>query len=42
MQENIALFDFTLTDEDMAAITGLNRDERIGGNPDTLAFVPSS
>ena len=37
MRENIELFDFTLTDEDMAAITGLDRGEdgRTGPHPDT-------
>ncbi|SEO68388.1 aldo/keto reductase [Actinacidiphila rubida] len=38
--ENFRLFDFELTDEDMAAITGLNRDERIGPDPDTFNWIP--
>jgi 2,5-diketo-D-gluconate reductase A len=35
--ENFALFDFTLSDEQMVSITALNRNARIGPNPDTLA-----
>jgi 2,5-diketo-D-gluconate reductase A len=34
IEENFALFDFELTDEQVAAITALNRNERIGPNPD--------
>ena len=37
IEENFALFDFVLSDEQVASITALNRDERIGPNPDTLA-----
>jgi len=36
VKENFALFDFELTEQDMALITGLNRDERTGPDPDTL------
>jgi 2,5-diketo-D-gluconate reductase A len=36
LEENFALFDFALRAEDMDAITGLNRDERIGPDPDTF------
>ena len=38
MQENFALFDFELTDTDVAAISGLDRGEngRTGPNPDTF------
>jgi 2,5-diketo-D-gluconate reductase A len=35
IEENFALFDFALSDEQTAAITALNRDERIGPNPDS-------
>jgi 2,5-diketo-D-gluconate reductase A len=35
IEENFALFDFSLSDEQIAAITALNRDERIGPNPDS-------
>jgi 2,5-diketo-D-gluconate reductase A len=36
IEENFALFDFELRDEQMDAISALNRDERIGPNPDTF------
>jgi 2,5-diketo-D-gluconate reductase A len=39
--ENFALFDFVLTDADMAAITGLHRkDGRRGPNPDEFNWIP--
>ena len=38
--ENFRLFDFELTDDDMAAITALDRGERIGPDPDTFNWVP--
>jgi 2,5-diketo-D-gluconate reductase A len=34
IEENFALFDFALTEEQIAAVSALNRDERIGPNPD--------
>jgi 2,5-diketo-D-gluconate reductase A len=34
VRENFEVFDFELTGPDMAAITGLNRDERRGSDPD--------
>jgi 2,5-diketo-D-gluconate reductase A len=40
MEENFALFDFELNDEQMAGISALNRDERTGPDPDTFAHVP--
>ncbi|ROS23907.1 aldo/keto reductase [Cellulomonas sp. PhB150] len=40
IRENLALFDFELDGVDMAAIDGLNRDERTGPNPDTFDYVP--
>jgi len=40
VEENFALFDFELTDDDLAAISGLNRDERTGPDPDTFNWVP--
>ena len=36
IEENFALFDFALTDEQIAAISALNRGERIGPDPDTF------
>lgn len=36
--ENAALFDFQLSDEDMSRIDGLNRDERVGPDPDNFDF----
>jgi len=39
LEENLELFDFSLTDEDMAALAGLADDERIGPNPDTFNRV---
>ena len=41
VEENFALFDFELSDEQMGAITGLNRDERIGPHPDTFDYMPT-
>jgi 2,5-diketo-D-gluconate reductase A len=38
--ENFRLFDFELEPDDMAAIAGLNRDERIGADPDTFNWMP--
>jgi 2,5-diketo-D-gluconate reductase A len=40
MEENFALFDFELTEDDVKALSALNRDERTGANPDTMAWVP--
>ena len=40
MQENFALFDFELGTEDMASLTGLDRGERTGPDPDTFDYVP--
>lgn len=37
--ENLELFDFSLADEDMAAIAGLATEERIGPNPETFNRV---
>ncbi len=41
VEENFALFDFELTDEDVTAISSLNRDERTGPDPDTFNYIPS-
>ena len=40
VRENFELFDFELTDDDIAAISALNKDERTGPDPDTFARVP--
>ena len=42
MRENFEIFDFALTDEEMAAITALDRGEdgRRGPNPDTFDWIP--
>jgi 2,5-diketo-D-gluconate reductase A len=40
VKENFELFDFELSDQDMAAIAGLNRDERTGFDPDTFNSMP--
>lgn len=38
IRENAAIFDFELSAEDMALIDALNKDERIGANPDNVTF----
>jgi 2,5-diketo-D-gluconate reductase A len=40
VEENFDVFDFVLPDEDIAAISGRNRDERTGPDPDTFNWVP--
>lgn len=40
IRENLAVFDFELTDADVTDITALNRDERTGPDPDTFDFIP--
>ena len=42
IRENFEIFDFELTDDDMAAITALDKGEegRTGAHPDTFAYVP--
>ncbi|HEY2504344.1 MAG TPA: aldo/keto reductase [Mycobacterium sp.] len=42
MKSNFDIFDFDLSNEDMDAITGLDRGEsgRTGPNPDTFDFIP--
>ena len=43
MAENLKIFDFELTAEDVAAIDALDKGEagRVGPNPDTFAWVPA-
>lgn len=40
VQENFELFDFVLADDEIAAITALNRNERTGPNPDEFNMIP--
>jgi 2,5-diketo-D-gluconate reductase A len=42
MRENFAIFDFALTDDDLAAISALDRGEagRRGPNPSTFDWIP--
>ncbi len=40
MAENFALFDFELGTEDMASLTGLDRGERTGPDPDEFNHIP--
>ncbi len=40
IRENFAIFDFALGDDAMDAITGLNRDERTGPDPDVFDYIP--
>jgi methylglyoxal/glyoxal reductase len=35
---NGEVFDFNISNEDMAAITAMNKDRRVGSNPDTFTF----
>jgi 2,5-diketo-D-gluconate reductase A len=40
IEENFALFDFELSESDMAALTGLDRNERTGPDPDKFNYIP--
>ena len=40
IEENFRLFDFALEATDMDAISALNKDERIGPNPDEFNWIP--
>jgi 2,5-diketo-D-gluconate reductase A len=40
VEENFDIFDFELDEGQMAAISGLNRDQRTGPDPDTFDYVP--
>jgi 2,5-diketo-D-gluconate reductase A len=42
MKENFEIFDFSLTDDEVARIAGLDRGEdgRTGPNPDTFDYIP--
>jgi 2,5-diketo-D-gluconate reductase A len=41
MQENFDIFDFELSDTDLGMISGLDRNERTGPDPDVFDHVPS-
>ncbi len=40
VEENFAIFDYELSDTEMASVDALNRDERIGPDPDTFNWIP--
>lgn len=40
VEENFNLFNFELTDDEVQAISALNRNERTGADPDTFNYVP--
>ena len=40
VEENFRIFDFELSDDEMAAITELNLDQRTGADPDTFNWMP--
>ena len=40
IEENFRIFDFELTDADVAQISSLDRDERTGPDPDVFDYVP--
>ncbi|WP_448615065.1 aldo/keto reductase [Modestobacter sp. URMC 112] len=40
VEENFALFDFALSEDDMREITALDRGERVGPDPDTFNYIP--
>jgi 2,5-diketo-D-gluconate reductase A len=42
VEENFALFDFALSDEDMSDISTLDKGHRTGPDPDTFNFVPEA
>ena len=39
IRENIDIFDFELSGQDLEAITSLNRDQRTGPDPDRFGMV---
>ena len=41
VEENFAIFDFELSDEDMTDITTLDKGHRTGPDPDTFDYVPA-
>jgi len=41
IRENFNIFDFELSDDEMQRISALNRDQRIGADPETFDWIPS-
>ena len=41
VRENFQIFDFELSADEMAQISALNRDQRVGPDPDTFAMIPA-
>jgi 2,5-diketo-D-gluconate reductase A len=41
IEENFAIFDFELSEDDLREITALDRNERTGPDPDTFNYIPS-
>ncbi|MBC3841522.1 aldo/keto reductase [Streptacidiphilus sp. 4-A2] len=40
VEENFAVFDFELSDQDLASITALDRNDRTGPDPDKFNYIP--
>ncbi|MET1061680.1 MAG: aldo/keto reductase [Aeromicrobium sp.] len=40
IEENFAIFDFELSDGEIAMVSALNKDERTGPNPDEFNYIP--
>lgn len=40
VRENFEIFDFELSADEMAQVSALNRDQRVGPDPDTFAMIP--
>jgi 2,5-diketo-D-gluconate reductase A len=40
VRENFEIFDFELSTDEMGEISALNRDQRVGPDPDTFAMIP--
>ncbi|MCW2789549.1 MAG: oxidoreductase [Aeromicrobium sp.] len=40
VEENFAIFDFELSDGEIAMVSALNKDERTGPNPDEFNYIP--
>lgn len=42
IKENFEIFDFSLSDDELAQISALNRDHRYGADPDVFDYVPGN